>query len=382
METLSSASRRAGHRLRSRRSGHAGRAGRMVGVVAALTLAGTALGAGPAAAGGYGRHRGDYVVTNLVSDQPGRAPLTDPQLVNPWGMALGPTSGLWVSDNHTDVSTIYTGGAGTAPLAKAGLVVSIPGGAPTGQAFNTTGGFAVTDGTTSAPAVFVFAAESGRITGWNPTVPPATQARPLATTPDAIYKGVTVAVTDHGPYLYATDFHNGKVDVFDAMMQPVVRRGAFRDPFLPPGFAPFDIMAIGDRVFVTYAKQDAEREDDVAGAGAGFIDTFSLTGRWLDRFASRGVLNAPWGLAVAPHDFGRFSDALLVGNFGDGHVNAFTLSGHFLGTLRADGRRIAIEGLWGLTFGNGTAGATNTLFFTAGPGDEQHGLLGTITVDH
>jgi uncharacterized protein (TIGR03118 family) len=336
----------------------------------------------PAEATGVGHDHGPgaFQVTNLVADQPGVAPLTDPDLVNPWGLALGPTTPLWVSDADADVSTIYRGAVDRSPFAKVPLTVSIPGGAPTGQVYNANDAFVIHNGAASAPARFLFASESGHITGWSPDVPPANQAQTLVSTPGAIYKGLALAETRHGPLLYATDFHGGKVDMFDGQGMPVMRRGAFTDPFLPPGYAPFGIAAVGNHIVVTYAKQDADREDDVAGPGNGFVDVYSRHGHLLRRLASRGVLNAPWGLALAPAGFGRLSGQLLVGNFGDGTINAFSLGGFPLGALRdSQGARINVEGLWGLQFGNGTAGSPTTLFFAAGPGDEEHGLLGTIT---
>lgn len=356
-------------------------------ITAAITAAALTLAVGAArpvaarpAADDYGVTR--FKVTNLASDQPGQAPVTDPNLKNAWGLSLGPTSGLWVSANETDNALIYTGGVNGKPFAPASLVVSIPGGAPTGQIFNPTTDFVVTNGTDSAPALFIFAAESGQITGWNPKVAPATTAKPLASTPGAIYKGIAMVSTSYGNELLATDFHNTKVDIFDSAGKPVTRRGAFVDPFIPKGYAPFGIKTVGDKVVVTYAQQDADREDDVAGPGKGFVDVYTDEGRLVRRLVSRGPLNAPWGLEVAPHTgFGRFNDALLIGNFGDGAINAFTLSGVPLGALRDTyGKPVKIEGLWGLQLGNGTAGTPQTLFFAAGPDDEEHGLLGSITV--
>jgi uncharacterized protein (TIGR03118 family) len=319
-----------------------------------------------------------YQQTNLVADQPGNAAITDPNLVNSWGLSIGPTGALWVSDNGTDVSTLDAGANGTAPASIVPLVVKIPGGAPTGTVFNGTGQFVLkADG---MPAAFLFASESGHITAWNPQLADRTLAVDVVPTQNAIYKGLTLQNTSSGPRLYATDFHNGKVDVFDGNFNPVHRFGAFFDPFLPRGFAPFGVEAVGNNVVVTYAKQDADREDDVAGAHLGFVDVYTPDGQFLRRLVSGGALNAPWGLAQAPDGFGRFSHALLVGNFGDGHINAYDpITGFPLGSLEdGHGRPITIDGLWGLKFGNGTAGRTTTLWFSSGPDDESHGLLGTI----
>jgi len=250
---------------------------------------------------------------------------------------------------------------------------------PTGVVFNGGSGFVVTSGSSSAPARFIFDSEDGLIRGWNPGVDPTNAVvAPATADPDAIYKGLAIA----GGMLYAGDFHNGVVDVFDGSWNLV---NQFTDPRLPSGYAPFGIQAIGSRIFVSFAKQDADAEDEIAGQGLGFVDAFDTDGNLVARVAQHGLLNAPWGLALAPANFGRFSGDLLVGNFGDGKINAFEpqLNGHFgfRGQLRnGSGHAIAIDGLWALGFGNGAnAGPTNTLFFTAGPDDETHGLFGRIT---
>jgi uncharacterized protein (TIGR03118 family) len=314
-----------------------------------------------------------YTVTPLVSDQPGVAPHTDPNLVNAWGLTAGPMTPWWVSDNGTDVSTLY-GGDGT----PRSLVVSVPGG-PTGTAFNPTAGFVLPTG---GKALFLFDGEDGIIRGWN--MAQGTTAIVVKDRSDqgAIYKGLTVADTPAGPRLYAADFHNARIDVLDGNFGLVP--GGFHDPFLPKGYAPFNVQVIGNFVFVAYAKQDEEAEDEEAGQGLGFVDAYSFAGRFLGRIATRGLLNAPWGLALAPDEFGRFGGDLLVGNFGDGMIHAYRqIFGFFVpaGTLRDDsGNRIAIDGLWALRFGNdNAAGSSKTLFFTAGPDEESHGLFGTIT---
>jgi len=311
------------------------------------------------------------------------APTIDPHLVNAWGLTASPTSPWWVSDNGTDLSTLYN--AAGSPLA---LVVSVPS-APTGDAFNPTTSFVVTNGVTSAPARFLFDTEEGKILGWNPAVAPTTAVVAVNRSPDgAIYKGLTLAVTGAGPRLYAADFHNARIDVFDGSWTLVTEPGAFVDPALPSGYAPFNVQAIGGRIFVSYAKQDAAAEDEIAGQGLGFVDAYDTAGHLLARVAQHGQLNAPWGLALAPANFGEFSGDLLVGNFGDGRINAYAelADGSFerVGGLRgADGRAISIDGLWALQFGHGAAnnGPTNTLFFTAGPNDESSGLFGKITAD-
>jgi uncharacterized protein (TIGR03118 family) len=324
-----------------------------------------------------------YVQTNLVSDIPGVARVTDPLLVNPWGMSFSPTGPLWVSDNHTNVSTLYAGAVNGSALTQVPLVVDIPGGAPTGQVFNGTSDFVVHGGGTSAPALFIFASESGHITAWSPNVPPpspATRAHIVATTPGAVYKGLALGTIGDRSFLYAANFSAGTIDVFNGRFRRAHLAGSFTDPNLPAGYSPFNVQNLGGKLYVTYAVPQPSREDDVPGPGHGIVDVFDLQGRLQRRLISHGVLNSPWGLAIAPGDFGRFSHALLVGNFGDGRINAFNrATGKFLGTLKnADGNPIAIDGLWALLFGNGTAGTTHTLLFSAGLADEEHGLLGTI----
>jgi uncharacterized protein (TIGR03118 family) len=333
---------------------------------------------------GSGRGIGHYVQRNLVSDVPGAAELLDADLVNAWGLTFGPTTPAWVADNGTGVSTLYSGAVGSTPVAKVGLTVSIPGGAPTGAVFNGSPGFVVHSGASSGPARFLFSSEAGMITGWNPAVPPpppSMQAQTAVSVPGAIFKGLAIADTATGPRIYASDFHTGQVDVWDANFAPVQIPGAFHDPSLPAGYAPFGIQAVGGNIVVTYAEQDAAAEDEVSGPGNGFVDLYDTNGNLLSRVASRGALNAPWGVALAPEGFGRASGALLIGNFGDGRINAYQpTSGKFLGALRyKHGRRIAIDGLWALEFGNGVIGTPQTLLFTAGPDDETHGLFGELT---
>jgi uncharacterized protein (TIGR03118 family) len=312
----------------------------------------------------------------------------DLNLVNPWGIALSATSPFWIPNNHSGTATVYDGQGHPAPSGKP-IVVQIPTplgvtsvAAPTGQVFNDTQAF----NASGKPSVFIFATEDGTISGWNPSADPANAILLVDNSPwGAVYKGLALASTSAGPMLYAADFSQGTIDVFDANLAPVVNAGAFYDPNLPAGFAPFNIQRIGRKLYVTYAMQDDGRHDDVAGAGNGFIDIFDFNGHLLGRLVSNGPLNSPWGMALAPGNFGDFSNALLVGNFGDGTINAFDpCSGEYLGSLR-DGSSsvITIAGLWGLTFGNGRgAGDANTLYFTAGtPGQghvEDHGLFGSI----
>jgi uncharacterized protein (TIGR03118 family) len=293
-----------------------------------------------------------------------------------------PTSPWWVADNGTNVSTLYR-----ADGTKVPLTVQVPN-APTGAVSNTGSHFVVSNGTASGPALFIFATEEGKILGWNPNVS-LTQGQVAVdhSGTGAVYKGLAIASTPGGDFLYATDFHNGRVDVFDGSFHQVNAPGAFVDPKIRDGYAPFGIQNLGGTIFVTYAKQNAGAHDDVAGQGHGFVDQFDTSGTLLARVAKHGRLNSPWGLAIAPASFGRFGGDLLVGNFGDGRISAFepqSGEGGFepAGQLRTSDRKaLTIDGLWALQFGKGAAnnGPTTTLFFTAGPDDETHGLFGTIT---
>lgn len=342
-----------------------------------LLVAGACLVARPAAA------QNRFQQTNLASDLPGMALTTDPDLVNPWGIAFTPSSPFWVSDNGTGKSTLYNSAG-----AKQGLVVSIPApgggvGAPTGVVFNGTGAFAPAAGGPSP--VFLFATEDGTIAAWDLSRGTSAALVVDNSAADAIYKGLTTSGTGATARLYAANFHGGAVDVFDSGLTQQFNV-PFTDPNLPPGFAPFDVQNIGDQIYVTYALQDAQKEDDVPGPGNGFIDVFDVNGALVRRLVSGGPLNSPWGLAIAPASFGQFGGSLLVGNFGDGAINAFDrTTGAFLGALRgANGLPLQIQGLWGLTVGNGgNGGDPDLLYFAAGipgPGGavEDHGLFGSL----
>jgi uncharacterized protein (TIGR03118 family) len=344
-----------------------------LGIVLAATLALALAVAGPAAAHGGGKGANVYKKRNLVSDIDGVARITDPNLVNPWGLSFGPNTPAWVADNGKDVSTLYSGGVRKSIPMTLPLVVAVPGG-PTGTVFNATGGFMLN----SAPAKFLFDTEGGQVLAWNG----GTAASVVATTPDAIYKGLAIATSGSTTLLYAANFHAGTIDVFNDAFAPTTVPGGFTDPNLPAGFAPFNIQEIGGRLVVAYAMQDADAEDEVQGAGLGYVDVFDTSGRLIRRLISQGALDAPWGLALAPRHFGPFSGDLLVGNFGDGKINAYDpRTGAFRGTLKnRDGNPIAINGLWALRFGNGVIGTPQTLLFTAGIADEDHGLFGEIVV--
>jgi uncharacterized protein (TIGR03118 family) len=354
--------------------------GALAGLVSAATVPLSSLTTAGAAPKG-----GVYRQTNLVSDIPGVARKTDLNLVNPWGMSEPPGGPLWVSDNGADVATLYQGDQHGTPLVPIPLVVNIPDGAPTGQVFNGTGQFVVHSGMSSGSALFLFASENGDITGWAPQVPPApggvsTQAQVGFSDPTAVYKGLAINPDPVSPRLYATNFRAGAIDEFDGTFHLVSHPGKFEDPNLPTGYAPFGIANLGGKLYVTYALQDAAKHDDVRGAGHGFVDVYSLDGTLMTRLISGGALDSPWGLILATRHFGTFSNDLLVGNFGDGAINVFNpTTGASVGTLsNRDGDQIHINGLWGLIFGDQTAGTANTLFFSAGIGDESHGMLGTL----
>jgi uncharacterized protein (TIGR03118 family) len=344
--------------------------------VLVFTFAVLALVATPASAGAV---PGTYTVTALVSNNGVPGTTVDERLVNAWGLVAGPATPWWVSDNGADFSTLYFANG-----VKRNLNVSVDG-APTGLVFNgDPASFPV--GPNNAGALFIFATEAGTIAGWHPSLGTVAEVQVDSSGAGAIYKGLAIATTATGPQLYATDFHNARVDVFNATWAAVTPAGGFVDPKIPAGYAPFGIQTIGTRIFVTFAKQGPGAKDEIDGQGLGFVDAFDTDGNVLARVAMRGQLNAPWGLALAPASFGRFGGDLLVGNFGDGHVNAYQelSDGTFalIGALRTpDGRKLAIDGLWALQFGHGTVnnGPIDTLFFTAGPNDESDGLFGTIT---
>jgi uncharacterized protein (TIGR03118 family) len=346
-----------------------------------------------------------FTQTNLVSDIQGMAKTFDPNLVNPWGITHTPTSPWWVSDNNAGVSTLYNGAGQPFPTPpNKPLVVTIPspsaptGGTPTGVVANpntiTRPNEFLVDGPGTA-AHFIFATEDGTVAAWNSgssAVIKADNSSNPSAKKGAVYKGLALASTGGANFLYATNFRAGTIDVFDSSFHQVTLgsgaiSGTFADNHIPHSYAPFGIATINGNLFVTYAKQNAAKHDDVAGPRRGFVDEFNPNGQLIQRVATRGTLNSPWGLAVAPSSFGQFSGDLLVGNFGDGRINAFQFpSGNshefqFAGQLSdSKGQPITIDGLWGLDVGNdATAGSSKTLYFSAGIDGEQHGLFGTLT---
>jgi len=355
-----------------------------------------------------GKERNRYVVTNLTSDLQGIAPNTDAVLQNAWGVAFTPgASPFWIADNATGCSTLYDGSGVPQPATPLRVKLPLPGGtvpstackpvdpknppnpapaAPTGLVWNPTMTFLVPN--TSSPATFIWDTEDGTISAWTGGLNPPDQAvLAVDKSPHAVYKGLAFGTNPHGIFLFATNFRAGTIDVFAANGSQGFRSatsaeidGDFTDPDIPAGFAPFGIQNINGDLFVTYAMQDATMHDDVAGPGNGFVDVFDTGGHLLRRFASRGALNSPWGVARASFAFGRFSGDVLVGNFGDGQINAFDSDGKHVGTLKdGDGKPIVIDGLWTLTLGGGRNSSSDTLYFTAGPNGETDGLFGTIT---
>lgn len=344
----------------------------------------------------------NYQVTNLVSDGTIEAAHTDANLVNAWGLSRSSSSPWWISDNGTGKATLYDGAGVANPR-----VVTIPAlkpddtGTPTGTIFNGNPAFALRPGIFST---FLFATEDGTISGWNPNVDPNAQI--MVKQPNAVFKGLAQAMLNGSPYLYAANFHAGRIDVYDTNFQRVflgpdaftldrdredffMGRGAWKsartqqeDFSFFRRMAPFNIQNIGGTLFVTFAQQDAMRHDDVPGPGLGLVASFTPGGKLIRVYEHGPFLNAPWGIVAAPSDFGGFSHTLIVGQFGSGEIVAYNMNtGEFLGKLLdASGNTIVIDGLWALGFGNGgTAGPLNTLFFTAGPNDESHGLFGSLT---
>jgi uncharacterized protein (TIGR03118 family) len=308
----------------------------------------------------------NYRVTILVSNEADEAPVQDPLLVNAWGIAASDTSPWWVADNGTGFSTLYNGDGD-----KLGLEVQVPG-APTGIVHYGGTQFLLAANT---PAIFIFASEDGTFSAWNPGFDP--NAAVVFNDPPSVYKGLAI----HGDVLYSTDFTECKVESFDGTFTEFDTAGEFEDGSIPAGFCPFGIQAIGNSIFVTYAKK--EGIDDVPGIGHGFVREFDTDGHLVAKVASHGLLNSPWGLARAPEHFGKFSGCLLVGNFGDGKINAYCQNHggewHHAGRLREGRHALSIDGLWGIGFGNGgAAGDPNVLYFSAGPDEETEGYYGRV----
>lgn len=317
-----------------------------------------------------------FTVTNLVTDDQlaNPAQITDPNLVNAWGISRSGTSPFWVSDNGTGVATLYRVNPLTNATTIIPLVVTIPG------AGNLTGQVFANVGTNFNGNTFLFVSEDGTVSGWRGAL--GTAAETLIPASANVYKGSAIATTGGNTYLYVANFKTGAIDVFKGLAAAPDLTGIFVDPGIPAGFAPFNVQNINDRLYVTYAKQNPNSPDEIAGPGNGFVSVFDLQGNFVARVGSQGTLDAPWGLALAPSSFGEFAGDLLVGNFGDGSINVFnlvtdTFVAQLLGT---DGNPIAIDGLWGLIPGSGAGngGSSQSIYFSAGPNDEEHGLFGVI----
>ncbi|HJU12490.1 MAG TPA: TIGR03118 family protein [Candidatus Binataceae bacterium] len=336
-----------------------------------------------------------YVQKNLISNNTNMFPAAheDTSLVNPWGIAFFPGGPFWINDNGTGLSALYNGdGTGflgadpapavTVPPPKGSTATS----APTGIVANSSFGFNLKSN--SMPAAFIFATEDGTISAWNldlgiPAIAELevdnSQKKCSNGAKGAVYKGLATGETAAGVFLYATNFRCATVDVFGSDFKPAVASHNFRDSQIPDGFAPFGIANIRGNLVVTYAKQDPAKHDDEAGAGNGFVDIFDTNGILLQRFAQYGVLNSPWGIAEAPFNFGQFSNDLLIGNFGNGRINAFRTNRMFHGTLTdASNKPIAIDGLWSIIFGGGAVSSPSTLYFSSGPAHESGGLVGEL----
>ncbi len=320
-----------------------------------------------------------FTQTNLVTDDQtaNAAQISDPNLKNAWGMSFGPSSPFWVSANGTGTANLYAVDPTTQATTKQGLTVSIPGdGSVTGNVFN--GDASAFNGNR-----FLFVNEDGTISGWRPALGtsgtvPADTIVPVS----AVYKGTTLGSVSGHEYLYAANFRAGTVDVYKGDVAAPVLSGTFHDPDIPKGYAPFNVQNLNGSLYVTYALQDAAKHDEVPGVGLGFVDKFTLNGDLVERVASRGQLDAPWGLAIAPSSFGAMAGDLLVGNFGNGHINIFdpNTHAHVGQVLGANGHPLAIDGLWAISPGNdGSGGSSHMLYFTAGPNGESHGLFGVLT---
>ena len=324
---------------------------------------------------------GSYTQTNLVSDGSIQAAVKDPNLVNAWGISYSPTGDFWVSDNATGLTTLYNGSGAIVPL-----VVSIPAaggssstGTPTGQVYNGGSGFVVKSGTASGPSVFMFATEDGTISGWNPNVNGTASIVAVDNSKsNAVYKGIALYTDKSGKSsLLAADFHNNEIAVFDDRFRLAA---SFTDKTLPKGYAPYNVQVLNNAIYVTYAKQDKAKHDSISGPGLGAVEQIDITGKVLASF-KHGKLNAPWGLAIAPTLYGKFGADLLVGNFGDGRITAFTSSLKQAGQLKtSSGSPVAIDGLWGLIIGNGGQGGNSSeIYFSAGPHGETEGLFGSLS---
>jgi uncharacterized protein (TIGR03118 family) len=313
-----------------------------------------------------------YKQVNLVSDGTISGTTADPDLLNPWGVAFAPGGEFWISDNVSNNISLYDSTGHKFGPSIPVEANAVGGAAPTGQVYNGTGEF--------GGNIFLMSGEGGAINGWNGGADASTLIDNSSN--GTVYKGLAIGNSGGKNLIYASDFNHGTVAVYGGDLKvATLAAGAFTDTNLPAGYAPFNVQTINGQVYVTYALQNAAKHDDVSGAGHGFVDVFGADGTFMQRLISGGALNSPWGIAMAPSNFGKFSNDLLVGNFGDGRINAFNpTNGALLGTLSdKNGKPIVLGDLWAITFGGGGLdGATNQLFFTAGVSEESHGLFGHL----
>src|SRR5580658_2507499 len=376
-----------------------------LGVVGAVSLVACGGGgsSGSAASNQMVTPTSGFADTALVSDKTGVVATTttiDANLSNPWGVAIAPGLPFWIADNNSNLSTLYsgTGAIETAAVTgNDGVGIAIPASAaavpanPTGQVYNGGGGFLIATSAGQESALFIFDGEGGTIAAWangsGATAVTAYDDGVANGANHAVYKGLAIGTVNGATFLYATDLHNNKVDVFDTnFTKPAAMQGKFVDPTIPAGFVPFGIAALNGQLYVSYAMQDAAKHDETTGAGLGYVDVFDFSGNFVSRFASTGVLNAPWGMAVAPAGFGSLAGDLLIGNFGDGKINIFAPNGTALATSMGpltvtNGGTFVLPGLWSLVFGNGDADKPlTTLFYTAGFADQTDGVFGSISI--
>lgn len=319
----------------------------------------------------------DFVLVNLVSDMPNAAANQDANLKNGWGLAFSSSGQIRVNAEAVGVSGVYTldGNIVSVPTYIPGSATSDGGvSRPTGHVYNVTSDFKLPNGN---PALFISASADGSVAGWNSG---NTAIRMLDNAPGASYVGITIASHSGSNYLYAANFNENKIDIYDGDWKPVSR--SFNDPTVPAGYSPFNIQTIDGLIYVTYAQKNAQTGEEETGNGKGHISVFNADGSFVKKFASGGKLNAPWGITKAPTGFwgssSQLSNMVLVGNFGNGQINVFDANGNFVGALHSKGKPIEIDGLWGIAFPPSTSFNNTYLYFAAGPGTEQHGLLGYI----
>jgi len=373
-----------------------------LGIVCALTVAACGGGGGSASQGAPPAAMG-FSDTALVSNNNAilaTAKTIDANLQNPWGIAVAPGAPFWIADNNSNLSTLYSGIGANETQAVTGspnIGIAIPASAagvqanPTGQVYNGDGGFLIPTSQGQESSMFIFDGEGGTIAAWakdsGATAVTAYDDGVANGANHAVYKGLAIGTVGGATFLYATDLHNNKVDVFDTnFSKPAAMQGKFVDPNIPAGFAPFGIQALNGNLYVTFAKQDSAKHDEATGAGLGYVDVFDFSGNLVSQFASAGALNAPWGIAIAPAGFGSLQGDVLIGNFGDGTISIFSTNGtalaNFEGPLMSTaGQPLTFPGLWSLAFGNGDADKpVTTLFYTAGFADQTDGVFGGITL--